>query len=109
MHATKLRKAGGSVMLAAPPALLDLLELAVGAAVDFGIENGRLIVQPRERPVHTLDQLLAQCSQVCTPSDEDRVWVDAGRRGTPVVKRGVSGSLPSILRRAMNSRADGRC
>ncbi len=77
MHTTNLRKVGGSVMLTVPPALLELLKLGVGAAVDIGVENGRLIVQPRVRPVYTLDQLLAQCDQVDTPSDEDRAWINA--------------------------------
>jgi len=64
-------------MLAVPPVLLELLKLGAGAAVDIGVENGRLIVQPRVRPVYTLDQLLAQCDQIDTPSDEDRAWLDA--------------------------------
>ena len=33
MHTTNLRKVGGSIMLAVPPALLDLLNLRVGAKV----------------------------------------------------------------------------
>ncbi|MBV9567389.1 MAG: antitoxin, partial [Hyphomicrobiales bacterium] len=33
MHTTNLRKVGGSVMLAVPPALLDVLHLAPGAKV----------------------------------------------------------------------------
>ena len=49
MHSTSLRKVGGSVMLAVPPALLDLLNLGIGARVDIGIEDGRLIVAPRTR------------------------------------------------------------
>ena len=77
MHTTKLRKVGGSVMLTVPPAFLDLLRLGAEAAVDIGVENGRLIVQPKVRPVYTLDQLLAQCSQADTPSSEDRAWIDA--------------------------------
>ena len=77
MHTTKLRKVGGSVMLAVPPALLNLLKLGAGTPVDIGIENGRLIVQPQVRPSYTLDQLLAQYDQVDTPSDEDRAWIDA--------------------------------
>ena len=35
MHATNLRKVGGSIMLAVPPPLLDLLNLGVGAQVDI--------------------------------------------------------------------------
>jgi len=64
-------------MLTVPPALLELLKLGVGAAVDVGVENGRLIVQPRIRPVYTLDQLLAQCDKIDTPPDEDRAWFNA--------------------------------
>ncbi len=77
MHTTYLRKVGGSVMLAVPPALLNLLKLGVGTPVDIGVENGRLIVQPQICPSYTLDQLLAQCDQVDTPSDEDLAWLDA--------------------------------
>jgi antitoxin ChpS len=61
MHITNLRKVGGSVMLAVPPALLDLLQLQPGAKVGIAIESGRLVVQPRKRPRYTLAELLAQC------------------------------------------------
>ena len=73
MHTTNLRKVGGSVMLAIPRALLDVLELRAGARVDIGIEKGRLIVAARTRPSYTLDELLAQCDETA-PDDEDRVW-----------------------------------
>ncbi len=76
MHTTNLRRVGGSVMLAVPPALLDLLELGVGARVNIAVENGRLIVEPRTRPSYTLDELLAQCEEGA-PSDDDRAWLDA--------------------------------
>ena len=81
MHTTNLRKVGGSVMLAVPPALLDVLELRSGARVDIGIENGRLIITPRIRPSYTLDELLAQCDAAVPGDDEDRVWLDAGPMG----------------------------
>ena len=76
MHTTNLRKVGGSVMLAVPPALLDLLRLKAGASVDIGIEAGRLIVAPRTRPSYTLDELLAQCDETATDDDTDRAWLD---------------------------------
>jgi len=40
MHTTNLRKVGGSIMLAVPPALLNLLRLKAGATVAVGVENG---------------------------------------------------------------------
>ena len=36
MHTTNLRKVGGSIMLAVPPALLDILHLRPGAKVGIG-------------------------------------------------------------------------
>ena len=77
MHTTNLRRVGGSVMLAVPPALLDLLKLGAGAKVDIGIENGRLIVAPRTRPSYSLDELLAQCDENAPVDDGDRAWLEA--------------------------------
>ena len=85
MHTTNLRKVGGSVMLAVPPALLDLLSVGVGAKVDIGVEHGRLIVQPRKRPTYSLDELLAQCDVTDTPSSEDRAWIDSGPVGNELL------------------------
>ncbi len=76
MHTTYLRKVGGSVMLAVPPTLLDLLMLQAGARVDIGIEEGRLIVAPRTRPTYTLDELLSQCDENATTDDRDCAWLD---------------------------------
>jgi antitoxin ChpS len=39
MHTTSLRKVGGSVMLAVPPAILDLLKLRAGATVGVSVED----------------------------------------------------------------------
>jgi len=61
MHTTNLRKVGGSVMLAVPPALLDLLQLQPGAKVGIAVESGRLVVEPQQRRRYTLNELLAQC------------------------------------------------
>jgi len=58
MHTTRLRKVGGSVMLAVPPAFLDQLHLQVGATVGLAIDHGCLVVEPRPRPRYTLSQLL---------------------------------------------------
>ena len=77
MHTTNLRKVGGSIMLAVPPALLDLLNLRPGARVDIDVENGRLVIEPKARPSYSLDELLAQCEETGTPSAEDRAWIDA--------------------------------
>jgi len=75
MHTTNLRKVGGSVMLAVPPALLDILQLRSGAKVGIAVEKGRLIVEPRSRPRYTLDELLAQCSPKAARTKQEREWL----------------------------------
>jgi antitoxin ChpS len=80
MHTTSLRKVGGSVMLAVPPALLDILRLRPGAKVGIAVESGRLVVAPQRRPRYTLDELLAQCNPKAARSKEEREWL--GNRTT---------------------------
>ena len=75
MHSTNLRKVGGSVMLAVPPALLELLNLAPGTKVGIAVEGGRLVVEPRPRPRYTLEELLAQCNPKAARTREDREWL----------------------------------
>ncbi|HTW67927.1 MAG TPA: hypothetical protein VME17_25105 [Bryobacteraceae bacterium] len=63
MHATNLRKVGGSVMLAVPPALFDILRSQAGAKVGIALESGGcLIAQPQPQRRYTLGELLAQCN-----------------------------------------------
>lgn len=76
MHKTSLRKVGGSVMLAVPPALLDILRLRPGAKVGITAEKGRLIVEPQKRPHYTLDELLAQCDPKAPRPTQDREWLN---------------------------------
>ena len=75
MHRTNLRKVGGSVMLAIPPALLDVLDLQPGAEVGIGVERGRLVVEPQKRPRYSLEQLLAQCKPRAAGTKEERAWL----------------------------------
>lgn len=77
MHTTNLRKVGGSIMLAVPPALLDVLHLSAGSTVGIAVDNGRLVIEPKKRPHYTLEELLAQCDQSVEPIAEDREWLDA--------------------------------
>ena len=76
MHTTNLRKVGGSIMLAVPPAILDLLHLHAGSKVGLAVDHGRLVVEPTARPHYSLDELLAQCVPSAELSDEDRAWLD---------------------------------
>jgi antitoxin ChpS len=80
MYITRLRKVGGSVMLAVPPALLDVLQLHAGADVGLVVTDDRLVIEPRPRPHYTLEELLVQCDASAEQTAEDRQWLEA----TPV-------------------------
>ncbi|HEV3118215.1 MAG TPA: hypothetical protein VGY58_14285 [Gemmataceae bacterium] len=77
MHTTKLRKVGGSIMMAVPPALLDILHLRPGARVGLAVQSGRLVVEPQQRPRYTLEEMLAKCNPKAPRSKEEREWLDS--------------------------------
>jgi antitoxin component of MazEF toxin-antitoxin module len=55
----RLRKVGGSVMLAIPRPMMEALDLAPDASVELSINSGKLVVDPQKRRRYTL--VLAQC------------------------------------------------
>lgn len=77
MHTTNLRKVGGSVMLAVPPAILELLDLRAGTTVGVVVEAGRLVIEPKPRQRYTLAELLAASDYSGLQLTEEREWVDA--------------------------------
>jgi antitoxin ChpS len=70
-------KAGGSVALTVPAAMLEALRLAAGSTVDLFVNDGQLVVNPKPRPRYTLKDLLAQCDSSAEISAEDRQWLDS--------------------------------
>ena len=80
MHAV-LRQVGGSVMLSLPQAFLKQLNLSAKSNVDLSLKNGKLIVEPINKPKYTLDELLAQSDYSGSINDEERQWLDAPSAG----------------------------
>ena len=85
MHLTTLRKVGGSVMLAVPPALLDILNLNAGASVGVAVDGGRLVIEASPKPRYTLAELLAASDYADALSPEDREWLDAPAVGREIL------------------------
>ena len=81
MHTTKMRKVGGSITLAVPPAFLEQLHLRVGATVGLAVDNGCLVVNPSPRPRYTLAELLAA-------SDYSQPHIGRGTRMGRCARRG---------------------
>jgi antitoxin ChpS len=85
MHTTNLRKVGGSIMLAVPPAVLEMLHLQAGSTVDVAVADGRLVIEPRRHKRYSLKELLAQCSAETPLSAEDKNWASSGPAGKELI------------------------
>ena len=85
MHTTNLRKVGGSIMLAVPRAILEILHLRAGATVGVSIDRGRLVVEPQPRRRYTLAELLAASDYSQPQPPEEREWVDAPAVGRELI------------------------
>ena len=84
-YVTRLRKGGGSVMLAIPPALLETLDLAADASVGIVVKAGKLVIEPKSRPRYSLDELLAQCDPKARRNPQDKEWVSRKRVGRELI------------------------
>jgi len=81
MYTANLRKVGGSVMLAVPPAILEMLQIGSGSAVSMAVESGRLVIEPGAKKKYTLQELLAQCDPSAPLSEEDACWIASTATG----------------------------
>lgn len=72
-------------MLAVPPAILELLNLKAGSTVSVGVDDGRLVIDPRPRPHYTLAELLSASDYSEPLSDEDRAWVNGELTGNELI------------------------
>ncbi|SEP62210.1 antitoxin ChpS [Devosia sp. YR412] len=77
MPAAKLRKVGGSAMLAIPPEMLQTMSVSVGAMFDVSIEGGALVARPT-KPKYSLKQLLDEekAAGITPLSEADQAWLD---------------------------------
>lgn len=85
MYTSNLRKVGGSVMLAVPPAILDMVQLRSGSTVNLMVESGRLIVSPEPKKRYSMQELLAQCDADAPLPVDVSGWTDAAPVGKELI------------------------
>lgn len=85
MYTSNLRKVGGSVMLAVPPAILEMVRLQSGSTVTIAVEAGRLIIEPERKKRYSLEELLAQCDPSAPLSDDDSTWTASAPVGKELI------------------------
>ncbi len=84
MPVATLRTVGGSVVLAIPKRLLELVALQAGSQVNMDVQQNQLIVTALKKKRYTLAELLAQCHASAPISTEEREWLDAPPAGLEV-------------------------
>lgn len=77
MPTATLRTVGGSVVMAIPKRLLELVHLQTGSQVSIDIQHGNLIVAPLKKKRYTLAELLSQCDNTRPLSAQETEWLDA--------------------------------
>lgn len=78
MTGARLRRVGGSTMLAIPPEILESLSLSAGSSLDLTVTDGVLTAR-LAKPRYSLQQLLAeeQAAGVDALAGVDQEWLDA--------------------------------
>lgn len=77
MSTTTLRNAGGSVVMAIPKRILELVNLQSGSVVDIDVRDGHLVIEPVKKPHYKLSDLLAQCDFSIPMTADEQDWLDA--------------------------------
>lgn len=77
MPIATLRSVGGSVVMAIPKRILELVHLQSGSQVTIDVQNGKLIIEPTKKPKYTLSELIAQCDLSQPVSADEQEWMNA--------------------------------
>ena len=85
MPAIKLRKIGGSTVVAIPPHVLEALALTAGSEVTVELDRGRLIMSPAKAPGRIgIAARLAQCDLTKRNTPAEQAEIDAWEYVKPV-------------------------
>jgi antitoxin ChpS len=76
MPTANLRTVGGSIVMAIPRRLLELVGLHAGSQVNIDVQDGRLIVAPLRQNRYKLSELLAKCDASLPITPEEQEWID---------------------------------
>lgn len=75
MSKVTLRKSGGATIVSLPKAILDALDLDVGAELELSIADQQLVLTPVKKK-QTLEQILAECdAKDFAVIEEDDEWL----------------------------------
>jgi antitoxin ChpS len=89
---TRLKRAGGSLVVTVPASARNLLNLTEGQEMSVSVVGSTVVLEPMptarpmrvRRPKYTLDELVADANPDAGLSDEERAWQDEKPMGREV-------------------------
>lgn len=88
---TRLKRAGGSLVVTVPATARNLLDLTEGQEVAVSVEGSRVVLDPitapkpqARQPKYTLDELVAGMEPEDPGTAEDRDWMQAPPAGREI-------------------------
>lgn len=82
MVTVTLRNLGGSIVMAIPKRLLELMHLHAGSQVSLIVRDKKLIMESKDsKPQYTLTELVAQCDLSHPMTKSDKEWLEAPSSG----------------------------
>ena len=87
MEFVTLRRAGGSLTLTIPRAMVRALGLAEGGRIGVSVADGKLVAEPVEtaKPSYALEDLIAACDPAAPLTAEDEAWLDDRPMGSELI------------------------
>ena len=74
---TTLRSMGKSIVVTIPREILQRIDWGVGTQVNINVQDGKLVIEPREKRRYTLTELLATCNEEnMALTGEDQTWLE---------------------------------
>lgn len=86
MPLAKLRKVGGSVMVAIPPGILEEAKISEGSEVEVTVDRDSGSIGLRStKPRYTLAELLAEIDPDAKDTEEDLAWINGRAVGSEII------------------------
>ena len=86
MTIVTLRNRGRSVIMTIPQEILRLIDLSAGTKVDMNVHDGKLVIEPKEKPGYSLAELLTTCTEEnMALTEEDRAWLEEKPLGKEIL------------------------
>lgn len=85
MTTIAIRRSGGANIVSLPKAVIEMMHLGVGSALNLSVEGDKIILTPKKNDL-SLEDLLEGCDrQTFAMTEEEREWHDIKPAGKELI------------------------